>query len=142
MNTSEAYFRLRQVEKAIRSSFADGKFLIAPQDIEMEDEKDPEERQLHDELHTVLYHLDNVCSILSYYDRPVVAEGVLGKNASGRYELNGHELTSGQAVELMVYDPDWDKAPHWVRTKIEYDSDYYAVYQHMSLEGKTARIRK
>ena len=141
MNTTEAYFRLRQVEKTIRSSFADGKFLVAPQDIEMEDEKDPNERQLHNELHTVLHHLDNVCSILSYYDRPVVAEGVLSKNGSGRYELNGHELTSGQAIELMVYDPDWDKAPHWVRTKIEYDSDYYAVYQHMSLEGKRTRIR-
>lgn len=141
MNTSEAYFRLRQVEKAIRSSFADGRFLIAPQDIEMENERDPEERQLHDELHTALYHLDNVCSILSYYDRPVVAEGVLYRNANGRYELDGHELTSGQTIELMVYDPDWDKAPHWVRTKIECDSDYYAVYQHMSLEGKQARIR-
>lgn len=70
MNTNEAYTRLRQVEKAIRSSLADGKFLVAPQDIEMEDEKDPDERQLHDELHTALYHLDNVCSILSYYDRP------------------------------------------------------------------------
>lgn len=141
MNTEEAYWKLRQVEKAIRDNFADGQYLIAPEDIELQNEKNPEERQLHDELHTVLNHLGDVCSVLSYYARPVLAEGELHKNAVGRYELNGHELTSGQAVEVMVYDPDWDKAPHWVRTRIEYDTDYYAVYQHMRLEGRQARIR-
>ena len=80
--------------------------------------------------------------MLAYYDLPVVAEGTLQKNANGRYELNGHELTSGREVELLLYDPEWDKAPHWVRTRIEHDSDYYAVYQHTSLDGKTARIRQ
>lgn len=142
MKTSDAYFRLRQVKKAIRENFADGQYLVAPQDIEIENDMDPNERQLHDELHKALYQLEGVCSLLAYYDLPVVAEGTLQKNANGRYELDGHELTSGREVELLLYDPEWDKAPHWVRTRIEHDSDYYAVYQHTSLDGKTARIRQ
>ena len=119
-----------------------GGYMIDSHEIEFVNEMDPDEQQLHSELHGVLNYLETACELLSYYDRPVTATGKLYRNENGRFELQGHELTSGEAVELLVYDPDWDKAPRWVRTRIEHDTDYYAVYQHMSLEGKMARIRK
>lgn len=116
--------------------------MVDPHEIELANDLDPNEQQLHSEMHGALSSLETVCELLVYYDMPVLATGKLQRNSNGRFELGGVELTSGAPVELLVYDPEWDKAPHWVRTRIEYDTDYYAVYQHMSLEGKTARIRK
>ena len=133
MNTNEAYSRLREVVHTIRKNFMEDGYMV---------DLDPNEQQLHSEMHGALSSLETVCELLAYYEMPVLATGKLQRNSSGRFELGGVELTSGAPVELLVYDPEWDKAPRWVRTRIEYDTDYYAVYQHMSLEGKTARIRK
>lgn len=141
MKTNEAYFRLREVARTIQKNFMEDGHMIDPHEIELGNELDPDEQQLHGELYGVLNCLETACELLSYYDKPVVATGKLWRNSNGRFELGGWELTSGQAIELLVYDPEWDKAPRWVRTRIEYDTDYYAVYQHMRLEGKQARIR-
>lgn len=142
MNTNEAYSRLREVVRTIRKNFMEDGYMVDPHEIELANDLDPNEQQLHSEMHGALSSLETVCELLVYYDMPVLATGKLQRNNNGRFELGGVELTSGAPVELLVYDPEWDKAPHWVRTRIEYDTDYYAVYQHMSLEGKTARIRK
>ena len=142
MKTNEAYFGLREVARTIQKNFMEDGRMIDPHEIEFVNEMDPDEQQLHGELYGVLKYLEAACELLSYYDRPVAATGKLCRNENGRFELQGHELTSGEAIELLVFDPEWDKAPRWVRTRIEHDTDYYAVYQHMSLEGKMARIRK
>lgn len=142
MNTNEAYLRLREVVRTIRKNFMGDGYMVEPLEIEFVNDLDPDEQQLHSELYGALKSLGTVCELLAYYDMPVLATGKLQRNSNGRFELGGVELTCGAPVELLVYDPEWDKAPRWVRTRVEYDTDYYAVYQHMSLEGKTARIRK
>ena len=116
--------------------------MIDPHEIHLVNELDPDEQQLHGELPGVLNYLDTACELLAYYDKPILATGKLTRNGQGRFELGGCELTSGEPVELLIYDPEWDKAPRWVRTRIEYDTDYYAVYRHTRLENRVARIRK
>ena len=71
-------------------------------------------------------------------------EGILQKNETGRYELNGsYEFTSGYPIEFYYDDPvSGEKL--WVKTSVEHDgADYYLVrFKHVSMEGLKARVPK
>lgn len=77
---------------------------------------------------------------------PVKAEGILRKNLSGRYEIEGTdiELTCGSYVEALLpyYSGEDSDIQAWVPTSIEYDGDYYfAARTKAILDGVTVRIR-
>lgn len=69
-------------------------------------------------------------------------EGILKKNDSGRYELDGtYEFTSGYPIEFYYAAPVSDKNM-WVKTSIEHDGiDYYLVkFKHVQLQGLQVRV--
>lgn len=117
------------------------------------DRNDAEQLFLLDELQTILSKLDDVSHTLNYLTRPIKAEGTLHKNSNGRYELKGHELTSGSGIEYLTTD-DWHMAyndnddyvptPYWKASRIEHNgNDYYIVGADNldTLENVRVRIR-
>lgn len=63
---------------------------------------DPDEAMMYDEFHDVLYHLLYVHRKLSYLQSPVVHSGILHKDRSGRYTLNGLSLKTGSPLKFTV----------------------------------------
>ncbi|MEK5217730.1 DUF5348 domain-containing protein [Psychrobacillus sp. FSL H8-0487] len=100
---------------------------------------DPEVQLLSKEYLEIAYHLSKALNVMQYHQKPVKATGTLVKRPDGRYEIEGTDyyFTSGSPIEI------WDSEDgHFVRTKIEYKEDYYAVgYQDLLLDGVLARIR-
>ena len=117
------------------------------------DRADAEQLFLLDELQKLLYKLDDVSYTLNYLCRPVKVEGVLHKNSTGRYEVNGYELTSGNGIEYLATDDrhmryntndDYVPTPYWKASRIEHDGkDYYIVGASdlNTLENVRVRIR-
>ena len=65
-------------------------------------------------------------------------EGVLKKNDCKRFEFDGYELTSGDAVELLI-------GQHWIYGHIEHTCNYGYVFVHSSgmlipVPGMKARV--
>lgn len=117
------------------------------------DRTNAEELFLTDELYGILDRLSDISHTLNYLDRPVKAEGRLYKNSNGRYELNGHEFSSGCGIEYladddrhMTYDEsdEYVSVPYWCSSRIEHDgNDYYIVgaSKDLELEGLQVRYR-
>lgn len=117
------------------------------------DRTNAEELFLTDELYGILDRLSDISHTLNYLDRPVKAEGRLHKNSNGRYELNGHEFSSGCGIEYladddrhMTYDEsdEYVSVPYWCSSRIEHDgNDYYIVgaSKDLELEGLQVRYR-
>jgi len=142
MKTSEAFDKLRDFRGTylykLCISIEDGK-KISPDEIWIENPKDPDEMGKWHEIQKIYSLLDEAFSLVKYYDLPVVGEGRLTKNQNGRYQCSGMELTSGCVIELLDED---DETPRWVRTAIEHNGeDYYALSLRGALEGKLARYR-
>lgn len=107
-----------------------------------------------DELRQILYKLDEVSHTLKYLDIPIKTEGALHKNANGRYEVNGIELSSGCGIEYVSLDDrhcrynendEYVPTPYWVASRIEHDGkDYYIVGadEFETLENVRVRIRR
>jgi hypothetical protein len=59
---------------------------------------------------------------------PVVAEGILHKNTSDRYEIDErHSFTAGSSIELLSSDEMYGNTI-WTKTRIEHNGDeFYAV---------------
>lgn len=107
-----------------------------------------------DELRQILYKLDEVSHTLKYLDRPIKTEGALHKNANGRYEVQGVELSSGCGLEYVSLDDrhcryndndEYVPTPYWVASRIEHDGkDYYIVGadEFETLENVRVRIRR
>lgn len=82
---------------------------------------------------------------LEWLDKPIVAEGVLVKNANERYEIEGTgvEFTSGRPLDVWHYD-DWKEEYKWTRSRLEHgNGDYYivALGKDVSIEGLKVRAR-
>ncbi len=78
---------------------------------------------------------------------PVVAQGRLVKNSSGRFEIEGTDyyFTSGSSCEIYVpyYDDEPGENMTWLPTRIEHRTDYYFVARpDLSPAGVLARVRK
>ena len=107
-----------------------------------------------DELRQIMYKLDDVSHTLKYLDRPIKVEGALHKNANGRYEVNGIELSSGSGIEYLATDDrhcryndndEYVPTPYWCASRIEHDGkDYYIVGANDldTLENVRVRIRR
>ena len=118
------------------------------------DDTSAEELYLVDELRVILDKLADVSHTIKYLERPIKVEGALHKNANGRYEVNGIELSSGYGLEYLSLDDrhmryndndDYVSTTYWGYGRIEHDgTDYYIVGadKDTKLEGLRVRIRK
>ena len=118
------------------------------------DNTNADELFLLDELRGILDKLADVSHTIKYLERPIKVEGALHKNANGRYEVNGIELSSGYGLEYLSLDDrhmryndndDYVSTTYWGYGRIEHDgTDYYIVGadKDTKLEGLRVRIRK
>ena len=116
-----------------------------PQESDMKklgcDKSDPDDLQLVYEYRRMLMKLMEISWNIEYLKQPIVHEGILHMNESGRFELDGVELTCGMGVELLVQDYPED-SPEWVASTIEADNGYFFVARpNLKLDGMRARIR-
>ena len=118
------------------------------------DRTNAEELFLTDELYGILDRLSDISHTLNYLEKPIKAEGALHKNANGRYEVQGIELSSGCGLEYLATDDrhcryndndDYVITPYWCSSRIEHDgTDYYIVGANDldTLENIRVRIRR
>lgn len=96
---------------------------------------DPDKLQLLKESVSILNKLSDVYCTIEYLSLPIKDTGYLKQKSNGRYELNGHEFTSGCGIEYyctddeQYYDYDDDRClPYWAASRIEHNgSNYYIV---------------
>lgn len=97
-----------------------------------------------DQYHRLAEKLEEIENRLSYLQKPVLEEGYIRQNESGRYELpSGTYLTSGNVCEILVNDIKLNEK-HWQYTTIEHNGkDYYAVSlgKDININGMLIRIR-
>ena len=93
---------------------------------------EPEEAMMYDEFHDILCHLLYVYRKLSYLQSPVIHSGILHKDQSGRYTLEGTRLKTGTPVEVFSFDDDSKK----------YKWKLCSLRSSLHLEGLKARIRE
>lgn len=107
---------------------------------------------LLDEAYTILSQLQDIAADIDYLRKPVVHQGTLHRNSSGRYEIDGLELTSGHIVEYLSHDDshaafdekgEYINVPYWRKGRIEHNgTDYYIVGDSsLSLEGLQIRVK-
>ncbi|SGO61961.1 Uncharacterised protein [Mycobacterium tuberculosis] len=108
-----------------------------------QDALSPEQRLEYEQLLGIGTRLEEALTRWKYLQKPVVAEGFLRKNERGRYEIDDRfEFTSGQSIEVLVSDPNFDETT-WVKTRVEHNGqDYYLVgYEEIPMDGLMARER-
>lgn len=108
-----------------------------------QDALSPEQRLEYEQLLGIGARLEETLTRWKYLQKPVVAEGFLRKNERGRYEIDDRfEFTSGQSIEVLISDPDFDETA-WVKTRVEHNGqDYYLVgYDEIPMAGLMARER-
>lgn len=107
------------------------------------DRDDPDDIQRWDELSYASKALMQVVNDLGYLHRPIVGTSQLHLNASGRYEDDFYEYTSGCDIEFLLVENC--STPCWVHSRIESDDDgnYYIVgYKWLDMEGLETRVRQ
>jgi hypothetical protein len=110
--------------------------------------KDPDELFELDEMKSLMYHLADVLGDIEYLQLPVKRQGTLRKNASGRYEFAGRELTCGCGLEYLVadgkhYGDNWEPIPYWRHGRLEHDgNDYYIVGAPKDLQLDGLKVRQ
>ena len=107
------------------------------------DRDDPDDIQRWNELTNASKLLSKVIDDLSCLHRPIVGTSWLHLNASGRYEDDFYEYTSGSGIEFLLADNC--NTPCWVHSRIESDDDgnYYIVgYKWLDMEGLETRVRQ
>jgi hypothetical protein len=71
----------------------------------------------------------------------IKVKGYLTQNENGRYEVDGYEFTSGDALEF--YCTDFNE---WIPARIEhahkYGGYYIYGYPETPLEGLTVRVKR
>jgi hypothetical protein len=88
--------------------------------------------------------IEEACWDSAYLRKNVIAEGPLLKQSNGRYEVKGHELSSGHPIEVLVEPEDEWENPYYVQTRIEHTNGDYYIYlfgSEQKIEGMEVRIR-
>ena len=107
------------------------------------DRDDPDDIQRWNELTNASKLLLKAVDDLNYLQRPIAGTSRLHLNASGRYENDFNEYTSGSGIEFLLADNC--STPCWVRSRVEVDGDgkYYIVgYRGLNMDGLETRVRK
>lgn len=103
---------------------------------------DPDDIQRWNELTNASKLLLKTVDDLNYLQRPIAGTSRLHLNASGRYEDDFNEYTSGSGIECLLAD-NCNK-PCWVLSRVEVDDDgnYYIVgYKGLNMDGLETRVR-
>jgi hypothetical protein len=108
-------------------------------------DQDPNQLFIRDQCQSILRLLEGIHSKIEYLRRPIKDEGILYKNLSDRYVIDGkydYEFTSGSGIEVLIYD-DWDAKEKWVLTRVEHNGgEYYLFdYKNIQMDGLLARRR-
>lgn len=104
---------------------------------------DPDDMQRWNELMDASKALMQVVNNLGYIHCLIAGTSRLHLNASGRYEDDFNEYTSGSGIEFLLADNY--STPCWVRSRVEVDGDgkYYIVgYRGLNMDGLETRVRK
>lgn len=109
----------------------------------------PDELMMLDELRSILTKLEEISHTINYLSRPVNKEGTLHKNSNGRYEMKGHEFSSGCGIEYLAWHCRYDEndeyvqTPYWCASRVEHNGDDYYIIgaKDIELEGLRVRIR-
>ena len=107
------------------------------------DYSDKDQLFLLNEIKMIVEELEDLDRKIKYINTPVSYTGILHLQKDGRYGLdNGDYYTSGNSIEVLVYD-EFSECKKWVSTRVEHDGkDYYIVgYKGVSMEGLTVRQR-
>lgn len=104
---------------------------------------DKEELFLLEELNNILYKIEDINNKIDYLYKPIILEGKILKNESGRYQVENYEYNSGDIIEALVYDSNYEDE-RWIKTSVEHDGkDYYLVgYKGINMDGLLVRVRK
>lgn len=113
------------------------------------DDETMEEENIRGALYKAADKLNDAKRAIEYFSRPT-AEGYLTQNRNGRFEMNGHELTSGSAIEVYLnkdYENNIDGGWYSGRvehTRMENQEGYYfyGANKPFLCEGMRVRIRK
>ncbi|UQZ34578.1 hypothetical protein C2I18_14240 [Paenibacillus sp. PK3_47] len=103
----------------------------------------PDEQYLRSMNHKIGDKLDDARRLLRQVNAPIIEEGVLWKNAAGRYELpSGDCFTSGSSIEFLHTYSDGEKV--WVYSSVEHNGkDYYIVANpKLSMGGLRVRVKQ
>lgn len=106
------------------------------------DRDDPDDIQRWNELTNASKLLLKAVDDLNYLQLPIVGASRVHLNASGRYEDDFNEYTSGSGIEFLLVDNC--STPCWVRSRVEGDDDgkYYIVgYRGLNMDGLETRVR-
>lgn len=98
---------------------------------------------MRNEYGSIVLRLTEIHREITYLNKPIIEEGILFENISGRYAISEEfSFTCGSLIEVLIYD-DWDKKKMWVLTRIEHtNGDYYLYdYKNISMQGLQARRR-
>lgn len=114
--------------------------------------KNADDRQQLQAYRDIMYRLDEIQSILAYFERPVREVSRLQKNEQGRYETEkGHEYTNSSCIEFLKveksYDYDnekWSDIWTWTTSFVEHNGkDYYIIgHPNVELPGLEVRVRE
>lgn len=103
----------------------------------------PEEQYLRSMNRKIEDKLDDARRLLRQVNAPVIEEGMLRKNASGRYELpSGDYFTSGSSIEFLHTYSDGEEI--WVYSSVEHNGeDYYITnLPKTPLAGLWVRVKQ
>lgn len=137
MKLNDAYKIFNEIEESI-SKLKDryGNF---PDEFDF-DYEDLDQRFKHNAALSVVDGLEDVFNLLKWVEAPIIAEGRLTKNQNDRYEVQGHELSSGHRLDY--FDENHDE---WVFSRIEHNGKDYYIYhkgKEENIENTLVRIRK
>lgn len=121
--------------------------ILRPLDYESDNiilnDENPDQRFLRNEYGSIVLRLTEIHTEITYLNKPIIEEGILFKNISGRYAISEEfSFTCGSLIEVLIND-DWDKKKKWVLTRLEHtNGDYYLYdYKKIKLRGLLARRR-
>ncbi len=158
---------IQEIFKELQNIMPDVKTVIAHSDIENAEDlsgiiynkENAEDLFLVEETRQILEKLQDVTYAMNYLKRPVIREGVLVKQANGRFAMHSaehmhdYEFTCGSSIECLltddwhtIYDEETDEykqVPYWFSGRIEHNgTNYYITGASISnLEGLRVRIR-
>ena len=128
-----------EIRKVIRSiDYSEYEDWSCIKDLEQIDE--PDKLQLLDEYRSVMDKLCDINSVMEYYKREVIREGVLSLNANGYYEDDYHEYHCGNGIEFCFYD-DWDEKWKWRTSRVEHNGERYYIVGNPKVELNGLRVR-
>jgi hypothetical protein len=104
---------------------------------------DPDDMFLRNMFNRISDQLEKARRTIHTIKLPIIEEGTLKKNSSGRYEIrSGHYYTSGSEIEFL-FKNSYDDEECWILSSVEHREDYYIVsHPKLEMAGLKVRVRE